>query len=118
MSGMSLIAAFPLAIVALRAQSHRLLFGSVLVCELFIFLSTGPINAVIVNSVSPRVRAAAMAVCIFVIHLLGDALSSPLIGTVSDALGLARAMLLVPAALIVGGVIWLVAARTVRPMTA
>jgi len=37
-----------------------------------------------VNSVSARIRATALAVNIFTIHLLGDAFSPTLIGYISD----------------------------------
>ena len=36
------------------------------------------------NSVSARIRATALAVNIFIIHLLGDAFSPTLIGYISD----------------------------------
>jgi hypothetical protein len=42
--------------------------------------ATGPINVVIVSAVPAGVRAMAMAVSIFVIHALGDAISPPMIG--------------------------------------
>jgi hypothetical protein len=48
----------------------------------------------------------------FVIHLLGDVPSPPLIGYLSHVDSLGRAVLLVPAAVAVGGIVWLVSART------
>ena len=45
--------------------------------ELLLFMSTGPINAAIVNVVSPLERASAVALSMFMIHLLGD-VPSPL----------------------------------------
>ena len=47
-------------------------------------LNTAPLNAALVNSVSARIRATALAVNIFTIHLLGDAFSPTLIGYISD----------------------------------
>ena len=49
-----------------------------------IFFNTGPLNAAVVDSVSARIRASAVAFNLFVIHLLGDAPSPPLIGYISD----------------------------------
>jgi hypothetical protein len=49
-----------------------------------IFTYTGPSNTIIVNVTLPNMRAAAFAVNIFVIHFLGDILSPPLMGMVSD----------------------------------
>lgn len=57
---------------------------SLAVAEFFIFLGTGPINAAILNSVSARTRATALAGELFLIHALGDAPSPRLIGYISD----------------------------------
>jgi MFS family permease len=76
--------------------------------EFLLFLSTGPVNVVIVNVVPVGARAMAMAVSIFTIHLLGDAISPPIIGMLADMSGLARAVLIVPAAVALSGVLWIV----------
>jgi hypothetical protein len=47
------------------------------------------------------------------IHLVGDAVAFPLIGALSDRLGLDRAVLLLPAVAILGGIVILGATRTV-----
>jgi hypothetical protein len=49
-----------------------------------LLLNTAPLNAAIVNSVGAHIRATALAVNLFIVHLLGDALSPTLIGLVSD----------------------------------
>ncbi len=54
------------------------------IAQLMMFLSTGPINASIVNLVRPAQRASANALGVFTIHLLGDVPSPWLIGKVSD----------------------------------
>jgi hypothetical protein len=59
------------------ARDYR---SSFFVAEWLLFLSTGPINVVIVSAVPAGVRAMAMAVSIFVIHAIGDAISPPIIG--------------------------------------
>jgi hypothetical protein len=74
-------------------------------------MSTGPINAAIVNMVSPFERASAVALSMFAIHLLGDVPSPPLIGSISDASSLGQAVLIVPVAVAIGGLVWLGAAR-------
>ena len=53
----------------------------------FLLLNTGPLNAAIVNSVGAPIRATAIAVNVFVIHILGDVPSPPLIGYISDKTG-------------------------------
>jgi hypothetical protein len=49
-----------------------------------LFLNTAPLNAAIVNSVGAHIRATAIAVNLFTIHLLGDAFSPTLVGYISD----------------------------------
>jgi hypothetical protein len=49
----------------------------------------------------------AMAVSIFTIHLLGDAISPPIIGALADFSGLHRAVLIVPAAVAMSGLLWI-----------
>jgi len=60
--------------------------------------------------VSPHVRATAVAMSIFTIHILGDVPSPPLVGAISDARSLGEAMLIIPVAVLVGGIIWSYAA--------
>ena len=74
---------------------------------MLLFLSTSPVNVVLVSVVPAHVRAMAMAVSIFAIHALGDAISPPLIGWLADHSSLSRAVLIVPLAVAVSGVIWL-----------
>jgi hypothetical protein len=61
--------------------------------------------------VSPFERASAMALCMLLIHVLGDVHSPWVIGWLSDHSSLARAVLIVPVAIALGGLIWLAAAR-------
>lgn len=67
---------------------RALLLPSILLAEFFLFLNTGPLNTAIVNSVSAQVRSFAIALNLFLIHVLGDASSPKLIGAVSDRHGL------------------------------
>jgi hypothetical protein len=80
-----------------------------------LFLPTGPINTLIIETVPLHMRSSAMAMSIFVIHLFGDMWSPTIVGSLSDTWGLARALLLLPVALLVGSGLWLwLAARTLR----
>lgn len=76
------------------------------VAQMALFLVTGPVNALIVGSVSPAVRGTAMATSIFCIHLFGDAISPVLIGQLSDKAGLRHGMMLTPLAFAVAALIW------------
>jgi MFS family permease len=110
-SGVVTVLAAPLALVALTAPQRHIYYPAVVGAELLLFMSTGPINAQIVNIVSPLERASAIALSMFAIHLLGDVPSPPLIGHLSDVGSLAHAVLIVPLAVGIGGVIWLVCAK-------
>jgi predicted MFS family arabinose efflux permease len=110
-SGVITLVAVPFTVLALTAPQPALYYGAIVVAELALFMSTGPINAAIANSVSAFERASAMALSMFTIHLLGDVPSPPLIGYLADVSSTARAVLVVPVALAVGGAVWLGAAR-------
>jgi MFS family permease len=118
--GLVTVAAAPVAWVALAASERAVYLPAIVLAQLLLFMSTGPVNAALVNVVSPLERASAAALTMVTIHLLGDVPSPVLIGYVSDlltprlgeALALQRAVLMVPGAILVGGLIWVAAART------
>jgi MFS family permease len=109
-SGLSMLVAIPLAWIALAAHSPRTYAAALLAAEFMVFLSTGPINVVIVSVVPVTMRATAMAGSIFVIHLLGDAAAPWVVGALSDRVGLQRAVLVMPLAIAASGLIWTAAA--------
>jgi MFS transporter, Spinster family, sphingosine-1-phosphate transporter len=111
MSGWVTVLAVPAAYLALSAHAPSVFYPALIVAELLLFMSTGPINTAIVNLVSPGERASAVALSIFAIHLLGDALSPWMIGRLSDLSSLGTAVLIVPVAVAICAVLWLVAAR-------
>jgi predicted MFS family arabinose efflux permease len=110
-SGLGVLAAIPFAWIAIVSPDRwtfSLCFG---VAIFFLFVNTGPLNAVII-SVSPvRLRSTAVAANIVIIHLLGDAPSPFLIGWVSDRSSLQRGILLAVAAMLVSGILLLVGSR-------
>src|SRR6266566_4566904 len=106
LSGFSSIAAVIPAWLALTVASSPTYIVWFFLEEFLLFLSTGPVNVMIVSVVSPVARARAMAVSIFTIHLLGDAISPPIIGWLADTHGLARAVLIVPVAIAISGFVW------------
>ena len=109
-SGWSTLAAVPFAWMAFTAQGRGAYTAAIVVAEVLVFMSTGPVNSAIINVVEPGRRATAVALSILAIHLLGDVPSPPLIGYVSDASSLGRAMLILPVAFGVAGLIWILAA--------
>ena len=96
----------PCAVLCLVASSSFGFFAAIAAAEFAIFLSTSPINAVILGSVPTELRASAMAASLFAIHLLGDMISPPLIGTISDASSLRGAMAVLPVALATATLVW------------
>lgn len=114
LSGFAMVPATALSVVALFVfHQPAWIIGAVLATQLFLWAYNAPINAVIVNSVAPGLRARAVGLSILSIHLLGDAISPFLIGVVSDATGsLETAMIMIPIAVGVGAAIWLVGWRT------
>jgi MFS family permease len=111
LSAISTLVSAPFVWMALTTHSHTVYLACMVWAQLCLFLSTGPINAAIVNLVSATERATAIALGVFAIHLLGDALSPPLIGALSDRFSLAQAVKIVPIAVVIGGCIWGWAAR-------
>jgi MFS family permease len=114
LSGVATLLAAPLVYAALTTESHGGYLAYMVGAQFLIFLSTGPINAAIVNLVSPLERASAVALSVFSIHLLGDCTSPYLIGRISDATSLQTAVLIVPIAVLVSGLLWTWAAGAQR----
>lgn len=111
MSGWITLLAVPVTYLALGARAPAVFYPALIAAELLLFMSTGPINAAIVNLVRPAERASAVALSILAIHLLGDVLSPSIIGALSDLFSLGRAVMIVPAAVAVCAALWLLAAR-------
>jgi MFS family permease len=117
--------AAPLALAAFFATSVLGFFVALGACQLAIFVSISPTNAALLSTVPTWLRATAMAVSIFMIHLLGDLISPPLIGAMSDrfgdsaarcsgAVGLQIGMYLLPAALALSAIAWWRGSRGAR----
>jgi predicted MFS family arabinose efflux permease len=98
-SGAGLTLSVPCAAAVILAEDRSWVLAAIFLAELFIFLNTGPLNAIIANVSRAEVRATAYAANIFVIHALGDALSPTVVGMISDHVGLAEAFWIAPAAL-------------------
>ena len=78
--------------MALYTDGTKMVVG-IFVAEFLLLLNTGPLNAAVINSVGAHVRAMALAVNIFIFHLLGDIPSAWLIGYISDRYSLQSAFL-------------------------
>jgi MFS family permease len=99
-------AAAPAGALAMLAPSPSLFFPLFFACETAIFVSTSPINAVILETVPVAMRATAMAMSILAIHALGDLWSPPGVGVLADWIPMPLAMMSLPAAVAVSAAAW------------
>ena len=77
-----------------------------------LFFNTGPTNTIIANVTHPSMRAAGFALCIFVIHALGDVISPVIIGLLNDYFhDMKKSFLIVGLAFLIAGALWLWGAR-------
>src|SRR5262249_40512652 len=84
---------------------HGKIWGSpfVFLSEFFLFFNISPLNSAIMSVVHPRMRATAMAINILLIHLFGDAISTVVIGKISDITdSLTAGLLLGPIMILIG----------------
>ena len=110
-SGVAMLIAVPFMVAAIYTTG-RGMFPAIFAAVFFILIGTGPTNAALVNSVSASIRSTALAVNVFVIHLLGDAFSPTLIGRISDKTrSLQTAFWVAFAAAAISGLILLYGAR-------
>ena len=110
--GLSVLAAVPLAFGAFLAGSTFWSMTFLAAAMFFLFLPTGPVNTLILETAPVNLRASAMAVSIYMIHLFGDTWSPEIVGRLSVSFGgnLQKAGLILPAALIVASALWLLLA--------
>jgi MFS family permease len=117
-SGATIFFAFPATVLMLRTPfpaSWVLVFFVVF----FLFFNTGPANAALANVTPPATRATAFALNIFVLHLLGDAISPPLIGWIADETrSMDFAFLVVSGMMVVAAACWFMGAPSLGKDTA
>ncbi|HUP61018.1 MAG TPA: MFS transporter [Thermoanaerobaculia bacterium] len=109
-SGIATLLAAPLTFIGLWSTNKTVYLTAIVIAEVLIFMCTGPVNGAILNAVAPIERATAVGLSVFAMHVLGDIPSPPLIGLISDRSSLASALLIVPIAVALAGLIWSYAA--------
>jgi len=82
-SAISMALGVPVMIIALFARGRAMVPG-ILIAAFLLLLNTAPLNAALINSVGAHIRATAIAINIFIIHLLGDVPSPTLMGWIAD----------------------------------
>jgi len=103
-SAVSMALGVPLMIVALFVPG-RLMIPAIAVAAFFLLFNTSPLNVAVINSVGAHIRATAIAVNIFIIHILGDVPSPTMMGWVADKHSLQTAFILPVIAMIFSAVI-------------
>ena len=83
-AGISMLLSIPFVLLGLLAKNPQWIFTGIFFAEMFMFVNTGPCNAIISNVVAPNSRSLAYAAAVFAIHFLGDVWSPSLMGFVSD----------------------------------
>lgn len=114
-SGIAMLAGFPLFLGVIYAPFPAA-WAFVFFAVFCLFFNTGPSNAITANVAPPAIRASAFAINIFIIHILGDVISPPLIGWITDATmtpempkgNMSLAFMVVGLAIVLGGVFWLI----------
>jgi len=104
------------AIISAIYYPGRGMYPAIFLGEFFLLVNTAPLNAALVNSVSARIRATALAVNIFTIHLLGDAFSPTLIGYISDKSNLQMGLTSMVAAVALSAVMLFFGMRFAPPL--
>jgi hypothetical protein len=129
----------PPLVAGIASTNRAIYLPAMFVGVMLAFMGNAPINAIIVNAVPADLRVSAVALSILAIHVLGDAVSQPVVGALADrlkgaagvpgagpiaaALGLdpvaqhlSVALLVLPLAMVVGAGFFLAAMqRTRRP---
>jgi MFS family permease len=92
-SAASMLVGMPVMIVALFVKGPMMV-PAIGVAAFFLLFNTAPLNAAVINSVGAHIRATALAVNIFIIHILGDVPSPTMMGWVADKRSLQAAFIL------------------------
>ncbi len=112
-SGAGFVLGGPVCVGLLLVDELRI-FVPLLFTTFFLYTwYNGPLSAVILDVVPGAVRASVLGAYVLFSHLAGDAIAPPLVGYLSDRIGLRPAMLLLPTAGALGGLLILIALTTV-----
>ncbi|MGZ3446312.1 MAG: spinster family MFS transporter [Myxococcaceae bacterium] len=110
-SGVGMLLAAPAMVWTARAGSIPVILTAAFVAMFLVFLNNGPLNNAIVSAVPPLFRSFAVGLSVLAYHLLGDAISPPIIGWVGDRLSLGTAIALNAIPVALGGLVLMVGAR-------
>jgi len=103
-SATSMAIGVPVMVVALFTRGKAML-PAIAIAAFFLLLNTSPLNTAVINSVGAHIRATAIAVEIFFIHILGDVPSPTMMGYIADRWSLQAAFILPVIAMVISSAI-------------
>jgi len=90
-------------------SSYALMSFFIVVGEIFVWTQLAPISAISISVIPPHLRARSCGVLIFAQHIIGDIISPPIIGAISDSTGsLKTGLQCTWIAVIVSGMWWFI----------
>jgi MFS transporter, Spinster family, sphingosine-1-phosphate transporter len=114
-SALSMALGVPVMIAALFFRGPIML-PAIALAAFFLLVNTSPLNTALVNAVGAHVRATAIAINIFIFHLLGDVPSPTLMGYVADHHSLQAAFILPVIAMAISSAILFYGMRFALPL--
>ena len=109
--------AFVLLLCLNLHTSKGVAYTMLFVFNLFVWTNVAPINALCINCIPVPLRARAAGLAIFFQHILGDIISPPLIGYLSDKTGSLRfALQITWIAVVLSGISWFAGYFFVPPL--
>lgn len=103
----SLPAAMLLAVALNVVHSKLVVYLCLFLAQVCFFTNLAPMSAVLMTSVPAHLRARSSGFQVFVNHVLGDVISPPIVGAVSDLSGSLRAALQITWVMVLAsGVLW------------
>ena len=103
-SAASMLLGVPVMALALFVRGP-LMVPAIAVAAFFLLFNTSPLNAAVINSAGAHIRATAIAVNIFIIHILGDVPSPTMMGWMADKTSLQAAFVLPVIAMVISSAI-------------
>jgi MFS transporter, Spinster family, sphingosine-1-phosphate transporter len=114
-SALSMALGVPVMIVALFAKGPVML-PAIALAAFFLLVNTSPLNTALINAVGAHIRVTAIAVNIFLFHLLGDVPSPTMMGWVADRRSLQAAFILPVIAMAISSAILFYGMRFAPPL--
>jgi MFS transporter, Spinster family, sphingosine-1-phosphate transporter len=114
-SALSMALGVPVMIVALFVKGPVML-PAIALAAFFLLVNTSPLNTALVNAVGSHIRVTAIAVNIFLFHLLGDVPSPTMMGYVADHHSLQTAFILPVIAMAISSAILFYGMRFAPPL--